>query len=85
MILCILYVIVPIIVIGALIGAGAALSATDRRRSGSAYAFFLVPLLVLLYLGILVYSVLIMLRFAVAYPACMKKNCLGRLSSAVRG
>jgi membrane-anchored glycerophosphoryl diester phosphodiesterase (GDPDase) len=62
-------------VIAALIGGGAALMSHGAGvGSGPAYAFFLVPLLVLLYIGILVYSVLIMLRFAVAYPACIEED-----------
>ena len=75
MVLCMLILIVPIVVIAALIGAGAALMGHGAAAgSGPAYAFFLVPLLVLLYLGILVYSVLIMLRFAVAYPASIEED-----------
>jgi hypothetical protein len=75
MVLCMLILIVPIIVIAALIGAGATLMSHGALvGSGPAYAFFLIPLLVLLYLGILVYSVLIMLRFAVAYPACIEED-----------
>ena len=70
-----LFLIVPIVVIAILIGAGAALMGHGAVvGSGPAYAFFLVPLLVLLYIGILVYSVLIMLRFAVAYPACIEED-----------
>jgi hypothetical protein len=75
MVLCMLFLIVPIVVIAALIGGGAALMSHGAGvGSGPAYAFFLVPLLVLLYIGILVYSVLIMLRFAVAYPACIEED-----------
>lgn len=75
MVLCMLILIVPIVVIALLIGAGAALMGHGAVvGSGPAYAFFLIPLLVLLYFGILVYSVLIMVRFAVAYPACIEED-----------
>jgi hypothetical protein len=75
MVLCILILIVPVMVIAALIGGGAALMNHGAATgAGPAYAFFLIPLLVLLYLGILVYSILIMLRFAVAYPACIEED-----------
>ena len=75
MVLCMLILILPAVVIAALIGGGAALMHHGAAAgAGPAYAFFLIPLLVLLYLGILVYSVLIMLRFAVAYPACIEED-----------
>jgi hypothetical protein len=75
MVLLILYMVVPIAVVGALIASGAALI---HHATGAGFGppamFFLVPLIVLLYLGILVYSVLIMLRFALAYPACIEED-----------
>jgi hypothetical protein len=75
MILGFLYVLIPVAVIAALIIAAALLmNHGTGAGAGAAYAFFLVPLLVLLYLGILIYSVLIMLRFAVAYPASVEEN-----------
>ncbi len=75
MILTVLCVIVPIALIGALIAAGALLiHHATGVGSGPACAFFLIPLLVLLYIGILVYSILIMLRLAVAYPACVEEG-----------
>jgi uncharacterized membrane protein len=65
-----LYVIVPFAGIAALIGGGTFLV---ERASGTSAApgtaFFVIPLLLLLYLGMLVYSILIMLRFALAFPA----------------
>jgi hypothetical protein len=91
MVLCILYVVVPVALIAALIGTGVALiHHAAGLGSGQAFAFFLIPLLVLLYLAILVYSVWIMLRFAVAYPACVEENLtawasLQRSSSLTRG
>jgi hypothetical protein len=81
MILYALYVLVPVFFIAALIGAGVALLRHAAGvGSGPACAFFLGPLLVLLYLGILVYCVLILLRFAVAYPACMEEDLTARAS-----
>jgi hypothetical protein len=75
MVLCILYVAVPIAVTGALIGLGTFLIyRTTGVGSGPATMFFLFPLLALLYLAILVYTVWIMLRFAVAYPACVEED-----------
>ena len=91
MILCILYIVVPIVVIGALIAVGTLLiSHSAGSGAGPASAFLLIPLLVLLYIGILVYCVLIMLRFAVAYPACVEENlsawkALQRSASLTRG
>jgi hypothetical protein len=91
MVLFMLYLIVPIVVIAVLIGVGAALMGHGSAvGSGPAYAFFLIPLLVLLYIGILIYSVLIMLRFAVAYPACIEEdlpawNALKRSASLTSG
>jgi hypothetical protein len=91
MILCILYIVVPFTVIAALSGVGAALmhyAAGVGASPGS--AFFLIPLLALLYLAILVYSVWITLRFAVAYPACVEEDLtawasLKRSASLTRG
>ena len=81
MVLCMLYLVVPVMVIAVLIGVGAALMQHGTATgAGPAYAFFLIPLLVLLYLGILVYSVLIMLRFAVAYPACIEEDLPARMA-----
>jgi len=75
MVLLILYMVVPIAVVGALIAAGAAfIHHATGAGFGPPAMFFLVPLIVLLYLGILVYSVLIMLRFALAYPACIEED-----------
>jgi len=75
MILGLLYVVAPIFVIAALIGVVAVLMNHGATTgAGAAYAFFLIPLLILLYLCIFIYSVLIMLRFAVAYPACIEED-----------
>jgi len=75
MILGILILVVPIIVIAALIGGAMVLMNHGAGSgSGSAQPFLLIPLVMLLYLGIFVYSVLMMLRFAVAYPACIEED-----------
>ncbi len=90
-ILCVLYVVVPIAVVAALVGAGAFfIHHAAAAGSGPATMFFLIPVLVLFYLGILVYCVLIMLRFAVAYPACIEEdltawNALQRSAHLTRG
>ncbi len=72
MILMVLCVMVPIMVIGALLVGGVVL--VTGAKAGPASAFFLIPLLVMLYLGILVYSILIMIRFAVAFPAAVEEE-----------
>jgi hypothetical protein len=75
MVLAFLYLVAPVLVILALIGGVAALIGHGAGTgSGPAYAFFLMPLLILLYLGMLVYSVFIMLRFALAYPALIEED-----------
>jgi hypothetical protein len=70
MILPALYVIVPLVLIGAAITVGALLlhNSVDFG-SNPAAMFFLIPLIVLLYLGVLVYCIWIVLRFALAFPA----------------
>lgn len=75
MILWFLYLVVPVAVLGALIGAGILLLRHMAGiGEGPASAYFLVPLIVLLYLCIFVYSIYIMLRFAAAYPASVEEN-----------
>ncbi len=72
MILMVLCVMIPIMVVGALLVGGMVL--VTGAKAGPASAFFLVPLLVMLYLGILVYSILIMIRFSVAFPATVEEG-----------
>jgi hypothetical protein len=63
---------VPLAAVLALVGlAVALLHFVAGVGAGSWSMFFLVLTLVLLYLGFLVYSILIMLRFALAFPACV--------------
>ena len=71
MILCSLFVIVPVAVIAALVGLGALLLHNVIGNNGMV---FLIPLLVLLYIAFAVYCVLIMLRFALAYQACVMEE-----------
>jgi len=75
LILSIILLGVPIAVIAALIAAGVlGLQHATGARVGLTGAFFLFPLLALLYLGILVCCVLVILRLAVAYPACVEEG-----------
>jgi len=75
MILWTLYLVVPIAVVVAAIGIPTALMFhAAGTASSSSFPFFLIPIIVLLYLGIIVYSILITLRFALAYPACVEEN-----------
>ena len=75
MVLCILYLLAPIAAIAALIFAGVALlHHTAGTGAAETCAYFLIPLLVLLYIGMLVYVIFIMLRFALAYPASVEEN-----------
>jgi hypothetical protein len=91
MILCFLYVIVPIAVVGAAMGVGILLvhHATGTVH-GPDFPLLLIPLLVLFYLCLMVYSIFIMLRFAVAYPASVEENltawaALGRSAQLTHG
>jgi hypothetical protein len=75
MILWTLYLVVPIIVVVAAIGVPTALMFhAAGTASSSGFPFFLIPIIVLLYLCIIAYSILITLRFALAYPACVEEN-----------
>lgn len=75
MILWTLYLVVPIVVVVAAIGVPTALMFhAAGTASSSSFPFFLIPIIVLLYLCIIVYAILISLRFALAYPACVEEN-----------
>lgn len=70
-----LYIYVPIVAVLALVGLAAVLLHFVAGVGASTLSmFFLVLTLVLLYLGVLVYSILIMLRFALAFPACVVED-----------
>ena len=75
MILMHLYLYVPLAAVLALVGLAATLlHFVAGVGAGSWSMFFLVLTLVLLYLGFLVYAILIMLRFALAFPACVMED-----------
>jgi hypothetical protein len=77
MILWTLYLLVPIAVVAAAIGVGTAFAWMHHppaNASISGFPLFLIPLILLMYLCIIVYSILILLRFALAYPASVEEN-----------
>ncbi len=78
MIVTVLYIIVPVVVAAVLIGIGALLL---HRAAGVGASpngtILLIPLLVLLYIGFAVYSIWIMVRFALAYPVCVSEELTG--------
>ncbi len=69
-----LFVIVPMAFIGGAVAAGAVLMGRAAGGTGSMAMFFLVPLMVLLYICFMVYAVMLMLRFAVAFPAAVAED-----------
>ncbi len=71
MILCFLIVMVPLAVVVALVGLGALLL---HNVMSPEVMFLLIPVFVLLYLAYAVYCVLILLRFALVYPACVAEE-----------
>lgn len=79
MVLMLLYINVPLAVAGALIGAGAFLILHGSPPGTLPVGIFmLIPAGVLAYFGFMVYAVLIMLRFAVAYPAAVAEDLAAR-------
>jgi hypothetical protein len=79
MVLIFLYIAGPLMVLAVLIGGGAFLI-THGAQPGSAPAalFLLIPAAILAYLGFFVYCILIMLRFAVAFPAAVAEGLSAR-------
>lgn len=78
-VLLFLYIFVPLAVVGALIGGGVFFilhGAQPGALPGG--LFLLIPAALLAYFGIVVYAILIMLRFAVAYPAAVAENLSAR-------
>lgn len=70
-----LYILIPLAVVGSLIGGGAFLILRGAQPGAMPSALFLlIPAGILAYFGMLIYSVLIMLRFAVAYPAAVAED-----------
>lgn len=72
MVLCVLCVMVPILVIGLLLGGAAVI--LGLVHSSPTGVFLVAPFLVLLYIGIFVSIVVVMLRLAVAFPACVEED-----------
>ena len=70
-----LYVFVPIAVLAGMIVAGMlGLRHQVESAAGSSSVYLLIPLLVLLYVCIMVYSIYISLRLALAFPASVEEN-----------
>ncbi len=70
-----LIVAVPILVIGAVVVGSMGLSLARGRGSiDPSITFAIVPLIVLLYLGAIVYAVLALLRLVLAVPACVAEG-----------
>lgn len=79
MVLVIVYIAGPFILAAALIGGGALLMVHGSQPgSVPSGVFLLIPAAILSYFGFLVYSILMMLRFAVAYPACVVEDLSAR-------
>ena len=82
-----LFIYVPIAAVLALVGLAVALLHFAAGVGASPWSIlFLVLTLVLLYLAVLVYSILILLRFALAFPACVVEDLPhGHRCSAAQG
>jgi hypothetical protein len=81
MILSALYILVPVAACVLAIALGAiVLHFGMGAGSGSDLVVLLIPLGILLYLAVLVYSILIILRFSLAYPACAAEGLTARAS-----
>jgi hypothetical protein len=91
MVLGSLYILVPLAVIGGVVGLSALLLSHSAGAKANPTAFVaLVPLFVLFYLGFIAYSFIIMLRFSLAYPVCVAEgltawNSLQRSAQLTRG
>lgn len=94
MLLIALYVWIPMAVIGGLIGGSAFLMTHGSADSTMPLAvFMLIPAIFVAYLGMMVYCVFIMLRFSLAFPACVAEDISARaalrrsiwLTSGARG
>jgi len=70
-----LIVAAPFIVCAAAVGVGTLLfGLTSKGNPNPGLLFLLIPLGVLLYLGGIVYAILMSLRLALAFPACVNEN-----------
>jgi hypothetical protein len=79
MVLLLAYLYLPLLVMGGFIGGGAWWILHGSQPDAiPVKLYLLVPAAVLGYCGFLVYSVLIMLRFAVAFPACVVEEIPAR-------
>lgn len=79
MVLGFLYILIPLAVVVLLIGGGALLLLHGAQPDSMPAAFFLlIPAGILAYFGVLVYSILILLRFAVAFPAAVAEDLPAR-------
>jgi hypothetical protein len=75
MILRTLIVMLPIVIFGALLVGGMALTGVVGHDHGDPKRWLaMLPIIMLLYLGSIVYAILIMLRLALAVPACVAEN-----------
>lgn len=75
MVLLFLYVVAPVVVFGALIGGGALLIEHSAQPGSAPVAMLLlIPAAILALLGFFVYCILIMLRFAVAFPVSVAEG-----------
>jgi len=57
---------------------GLLLGLFPKGNANTAALFFLIPLVVLLYLGSLVYAIVMSLRLSLAYPACVQEGLTAR-------
>lgn len=79
MLLIALYVWIPFLLIGALIGGGALLiTHGSADRTIPVAMFMLFPAVFLAYLGMMAYCIFIMLRFSLAFPACVVEGISAR-------
>ena len=75
MVLCVLCVVLPVFVaMGLIVGSFLLIEHGSGLQMDPARAFFLLPLVILLYIGILVYCVLLGIRLALAFPACVEED-----------
>lgn len=72
LILTALSIMLPVAVLGALIAVFAAI--VGHGHLNPATSFFLIPLILLFYLLILIYSVVVMIRLAASIPACVEEG-----------
>lgn len=79
LVLVALYIAIPLIVLVVLIGGGGLLMVyASRPGPAPAAMFLLISAAILAYFGFLVYCILIMLRFAVAFPAAVVEDITAR-------